>query len=405
MRQVLIHNAEVVLPDGLLFGGVLIRDQGIATVFAEHDKPTGFEESQTIDLEGCYLAPGLIDIHLHGSAGVDVQATDHAGLDALGEFLAASGVTAYVPTFVPTDDSGYRSALETIRSYVQSDSSTRLTISNRPRARIMGVHFEGPFVSRHRCGALKREHFRTYNGESGAIDLFAQGINRPNERSTVTLMTIAPEVDGGVKLIRRLSAEGARAFIGHSQADPEVLKSAFDAGARHITHFPNALDPLHHRKPGAVGWSLLHDEVTLDCIADFQHVDPLMLKLIFKTKGLSRVALISDAIKPTGLGDGDFEVWDELIAVRNGRTSLAGAATETIAGSVITMIAAVRNVVSLGVGVSDAIEMASSIPARIAGIRDRGSIVPGKRADLIALSDDLNPTLTIVGGDLPGKAH
>jgi N-acetylglucosamine-6-phosphate deacetylase len=213
-------------------------------------------------------------------------------------------------------------------------------------------------------------------------------------------MTLAPEIAGGIDLIGDLSRHGVRLFIGHTQADPETLDRAAEAGARHITHFPNALDTLHHRKPGAVGWGLLRDDVTVDCIADFQHAHPLMLELIFRSKSLDNVALISDAILPTGLGDGEFQVWGEQISVRGGRTALAaGPAAGTIAGSVITMNRALKNVISLGVEPDKAIRMAAIVPALAAGVGpDVGSIEAGKRADLVVFDNDFNVRMAIIGG-------
>ena len=386
MVELLLHNARVVLAPAVLHGGLLIRDGRIAQFFANDQTPCGLSSSESIDLNGSYLAPGLIDIHIHGSAGVDVQATDADGLNKLSEFLLAEGVTGYFATLVPTDEREYREALATIASYAVQQESRR-------GARILGIHFEGPFVNEHRCGALRSEHFRTYGGDREAIELFV-GVPMPR------LMTLAPEVQGGLDLIRELTKEGVRVFIGHSQADPETLDLAAQAGGRHITHVPNALDPLHHRKPGAVAWGLVRHDVTLDCIADFQHVHPLMLKLIYESKGADGMSLISDAIKPAGLGDGEFTVWGEQITVRNGRTSLAGPSGQnTIAGSVITLREALRNIVKVGVPIHEAVRMATLIPSRVASIEsEHGSIEAGKLADLIAFDDDLTMRFVTVGG-------
>ncbi|HXG68235.1 MAG TPA: N-acetylglucosamine-6-phosphate deacetylase [Blastocatellia bacterium] len=385
MTQLLLHNARVVLEDRVQPGGVLAREGRIAEVFAGDDGPAGLGANEKIDLGGAYLAPGMIDLHIHGSAGVDVQNTDYAGLAKLSEFLLAEGVTGYFATYVPTDDRGYRAALAEIAAYTEGQDS------QPPRARILGIHFEGPFVNHNRCGALQRQHFRTYDGDPRSVEVFT-GANR--------LMTLAPEIEGGLALTRELTAGGVRVFIGHSQADPETLDRAFAAGARHITHFPNALDPMHHRKPGAVGWSLVRRDVTVDCIADFQHVHPLMLRLIYQTKGADRMALISDAIMAAGLGDGEFEIWGDKIAVRDGITALMeGPAKGTIAGSVIAMRQALANVVSLGVPVEQAARMAALTPAHSAGIAgEYGSIAPGKRADLIAFDEDFSLKLAVVGG-------
>ena len=294
MDLLLLHNARVVLEAGVQRGGVLVRDERVALVFTNEQIPTGFGASYSIDLKGAYLAPGMIDIHIHGSAGIDVQATDAAGLRRLSEFLLAEGVTGYFATFVPTDERGYRESIASIETYVQQQNEARAA-DKSAAARIMGIHFEGPFVSEHRCGALRREHFRSYDGDVRSVDSFMPGSSRLGR-----VMTLAPEIRGGLELTRELTDKGVRVFIGHSQADPTTLDLAFDAGARHITHFPNALDPLHHRKPGAVAWGLLRDDVTLDCIADLHHVDPLMLRLIYQNKRADRMALISDAIMPAG---------------------------------------------------------------------------------------------------------
>jgi N-acetylglucosamine-6-phosphate deacetylase len=263
---------------------------------------------------------------------------------------------------------------------------------------MLGIHFEGPFVSAHRCGALHRAHFRTYDGDARSIELFTGGSSEEEKSRIICLMTLAPEVEGGLELTRALSRRGVRVFIGHSQAEPETLDLAAEAGAHHITHFPNALDPLHHRKPGAVAWGLVRDDVTIDCIADFHHVHPLMLRLMVQSKGADRMALISDAIMPAGLGDGEFSVWGERIHVRDGRTALARH-EDTIAGSVISMRQALKNIVNIGVPLHDAVRMASNIPARAAGIEsDLGSIREGKNADLIAFDDEFNIQSAIIRG-------
>jgi N-acetylglucosamine-6-phosphate deacetylase len=209
-------------------------------------------------------------------------------------------------------------------------------------------------------------------------------------------MTIAPEVDGAIDLIRELTGRGVRCFIGHSTADPGTLDRAADAGARHITHFPNALEPLHHRNPGAVAWGMVRRDITMDCIADLEHIDPLMLRLIYQAKGASGMSLISDAIKPAGLGDGVYEVWGDRIAVTNGRTWLADDQAipldrRTIAGSVVTLDQCVRNMIGLGVPLNEAVQMVTLRPARAAGVdREYGSIEIGKRADLILFEEALS---------------
>jgi N-acetylglucosamine-6-phosphate deacetylase len=393
MSPLLLHNARVILPDCVRHGGVMIRDGRIAQIFAHDQTPTGIGSGESTDLQEAYLAPGLIDIHIHGSAGVDVQDTDSAGLSKLSEFLLSEGVIGYFATFVPTGEPSYRAAVSTVESYIAGQDRTAAG------ARILGIHFEGPFVSHNKCGALQPEHFRTYDLDIRSIDTF---IKPERQLSYSRLMTLAPEVSGGIELIGALGSRGVRVFIGHTQAEPETLDLAFEGGARHITHFPNALDPLHHRKPGAVAWGLLREDVTMDCIADFHHVDPLMLRLIYQSKGADRMALISDAIQPAGLGDGEFTVWGAKIAVRDDITALSeGPSAGALAGSVITLRQALKNMVSLGVPLHEALKMASLIPARAAGVdRERGSIEEGKRADLVIFDEKLDVALSVVSGEL-----
>ena len=397
MSELLLYNASLVLPHGVKDGSVLVRDGRITEVFEAAQTPTGLSARETLDVRGVYLAPGMIDIHIHGAAGVDVQNADGGQLAQLSEFLLTHGVTGYFATFVPTGERSYQAAIAEVEAYVaRQDEATRRG------ARILGIHFEGPFVSRNRCGALQREHFRTYDGDPRSVESFTAGHQAgPNSRGA-RLMTIAPEVSGGLELIGALTARGVRAFIGHTEAEPETLDAGVAAGACHLTHFPNALNPLHHRKPGAVAWGLLRDAVTIDCIADFHHVHPLMLSLMMRAKSTGRVALISDAIQPAGLGDGEFTVWGIRLAVRDGLTALAdGPAAGTIAGSVITMREALKNIASLGVPLHEAVGMAATVPARVAGLGQAyGAIEAGKRADLFAFDGDFDVQFATLNGVL-----
>jgi N-acetylglucosamine-6-phosphate deacetylase len=302
-----------------------------------------------------------------------------AGLGEVSEYLASQGVTSWVPTFVPASDENYASAIAVISEAM-----------NGPGARVLGVHYEGPFVNTAQCGALHTEYFKTY---SSAADLDSL----PLPPTGVRIITIAPEVTGGVELVRELKKRGWVISIGHTRAGLEVLDQACDAGAHHMTHFMNAMAPLHHRNPGPIAWGLSREDVTVDVIADGIHLDPFMLRLLLKMKGVHRISLISDAIAAAGKGDGDYEIWGETISVKNGRTANASG---SIAGSVISMLDAVRLLHSLGVSYVDLARMASSNPARLLGVdHECGSIEVGKRADLIALDQsDLRPRSVLIGG-------
>lgn len=372
MKTLLLKNANVVLPDREVTDSVLIVDGRIAAI----GEPSGAAEQ--IDLAGTTLLPGFIDVHIHGAVGVDVMDATPAGLQSISDYLASQGVTSWLPTFVPASDENYASAVGVISQALGSTG-----------ARIVGVHYEGPFVNSKQCGALHTEYFKNYSRPEDLEFLVVPS-------GSVRMITLAPEVSGGVELVRELKARGWVISIGHTRAELQVLDDACEAGARHMTHFMNAMAPLHHRSPGPIAWGLSRDDVTVDMIADGIHLDPFMLRLLLKVKGTRRIALISDAIAAAGKGDGDYNIWGETISVKNGRTANAAG---SIAGSVISMLDAVRLLHSLGVSYLDLARMASSNPARLLGLDDEcGSIEVGKRADLVALDADNNVKLTLLGG-------
>lgn len=376
-------------------GAVLIESDRIARIL---DSETG--QSPTVDavldLEGRTLYPGFIDVHIHGAVGVDMMEAGEEDLHRVAEFLARNGVTAWLPTLVPAPQEQYEQAVQAIEQAVAQTSVCDDTVGDHrlksvPLARVLGVHYEGPFVNSEQCGALHLEHFRTFKDKA---DLDA--LPRIRHDGAAHMMTVAPEIEGGVELVSELRQRGWIVSIGHTRASVAVLDQALRAGARHMTHFMNAMPPLHHRAPGPVGWGLTHDEVTCDVIADGVHVDAAVLKLILRTKTSERISLISDAIAATGLGDGEYQIWGEKIQVEKGRTrNVRG----HIAGSVITMLDAVRAMLSLGASEVEVALMASTNPAGLLGIDENyGSIEEGKRADLAVLDQDGNVQLTIVGG-------
>jgi N-acetylglucosamine-6-phosphate deacetylase len=397
MADLLIYNGRIALPDCISRGGVFIRDGSIKQVFAAGDEPAGISEAEKLDARDSIIAPGLIDLHIHGSAGVDALEADGEELGRLSEFLLSEGVTGYFATLPPAGEKVTERAVAALERYIPDQD--RAPRTGFRRARLLGIHFEGPFLSASKCGALRAEHFHSYDEKTRSLDMFVGGDKAAGAR----LMTVAPEVEGGLALTRELTGRGVRVFIGHSAADLETLDWAFERGARHITHFPNALDSMHHRKPGAVGWALTHKEVTLDLIADLHHVHPLMMQLIVQSKGADRVALITDAIQPAGLGDGEFEVWGEKILVRDGRTALGrNLPGQTLAGSLITLRRAVKNMVSLGMPLHRSLHMASLVPARVAGLDHiYGSISEDKRADLVLFDDELAVRSVVVSGRRP----
>jgi N-acetylglucosamine-6-phosphate deacetylase len=381
----LLRGARAVLPGGIKdIGGIVIEGGLIERILGPAEAAKTSVE-KILDLNGLTLYPGFIDVHIHGAMGVDTMEATPDLLHRVARFLAQHGITGWLPTLVPAPLKDYENSARAVEELMREQDG------RGAGARVLGLHYEGPFVNSAQCGALRPQHFRAFSSPAD-LDALAT-INGP---AAAHMMTLAPEIDGGLELIGELKRRGWIVSIGHTRAGLEVLDRASEAGARHMTHFMNAMSPLHHRAPGPIGWGLVRDDMTCDFIADGIHLDQLTLQLILRCKTPVRLNLISDAVAPAGLGDGDYHLWGETIRVTNGRTSNEKG---SIAGSVITMHDAVRMMLSLGVTPPDVALMAATNPARLLGLDQfYGSIEEGKSADLVALDGEGKVRLTLVGG-------
>jgi len=401
MTRMLLRGARLILSTGVVEGKSLVVERGLIARIVDEDELRATERA--LDLKGLTLFPGFIDVHIHGAVGVDTMQANAADLDRVSQFLATRGVTGWLPTLVPGPTADYTHAIKAIDRAMKEQESLQQEEAGHPLsagARILGVHYEGPFVNSAQCGALRAPFFRTFSSARDIENL--PTINNNRKQTAKHMITVAPEIAGGVELVRELHRRGWIVSIGHTKASFDVLDKTREIGAHHMTHFMNAMAPLHHRAPGPVAWGLSRDDVTCDLIADGVHLDPQMLRLLLKLKGADCLLLISDAIAAAGMGDGDYEIWGETITVKDGRSSNSRGA---IAGSVITMLDAVRLIRSLGVSVVDVARMAATNAARLLGIdQECGLIEEGKRADLVALDDAGRVSLTIVGGRVAFQA-
>jgi N-acetylglucosamine-6-phosphate deacetylase len=382
-KQLLLEQSNVVLPNGQITNKNILIENGQIIGIGDSLLKINVEQTQIINLNGQKLFAGFIDVHNHGAVGVDVNEAGAEDLREVGKFLASKGVTAWLPTFVPDSDENYRKVIGAIEEVVK-------TQEDLPIAQIVGVHYEGVFANEKMCGALRPEFFKTFSGkELGDLPTLSKGVH---------LTTFAPEVEGGVELTKELRRQNWIPSIGHTRADFATLEKAFEAGAMHVTHLFNAMTGVHHRDIGVAGWALTKDEMFCEIIADGIHVHPKMLKFAFENKPSDKLLLVSDSVAPTGLGDGDFRLWGENISVVNGKTQNERG---NIAGSVITMLDAVKMYLSLGVSESEVSKMASANPAKLLGLeKSRGTIEVGKRADLVALDEQGNVAFSMVGGKI-----
>jgi N-acetylglucosamine-6-phosphate deacetylase len=383
----LLRKARVVQLDKVLETADVLINDGVITAIGQPIQVEQSSVDEVVELEGYTLFPGFLDVHIHGAVGVDTLEATGDDLVTVARFLASQGVTGWLPTFVPAPVAQYSSSIDAISTVIAKQEESPLG------ARVLGVHYEGPFVNTNQCGALHTDYFRTYKGEADLNDLpVLKG------RKAVHMTTVAPEVDGGVELIRELVRRGWIVSLGHTRATVELLDKALEAGARHMTHFMNAMAPFHHRAPGPIAWGLANEQVGFDMIADGIHLDPFMLKLLVKLKGAAGISLISDAIAAAGKGDGEYQIWGETIAVKDGRTSNKHG---SIAGSVISMLDAVKMMRKLKVSDVEIAKMASLNPARLLGLDAQyGSIEVGKAADLVALDSHGAVKLTLINGAL-----
>lgn len=364
---------------------LLIEDGVVREVALRGERPLP-AGTEFIDLAEAVLAPGYIDLHIHGAAGHDVMEADPDALPDMERLLARHGVTSYLPTTVtaPLDDT--LAALERLADAIQAGKR----LSARPgRARPIGIHLEGPFLSHTKRGVHPLESLLP-----PSVEIFERLWQASGGQ--IKMMTIAPELEGAREVIAVAAHRGVCVSLGHSDADLAAARAGIDAGARHATHTFNAMRSLDHRNPGILGCVLSDKRVTADIIADGIHVHPSMIQLFLQAKGSSKAVLITDAISATGMPDGHYRLGRLEVQVHNGRCESNG----VLAGSVLTLDRAVRNLMQFTeCELDEVVRMATANPAKVLGQQKRrGVIAPGADADLVALSSSGDVIRTFIGG-------
>ncbi len=355
-------GVRAALVDGVLVAGdVEIEDGRIAA----HGLPSS---------NGRGLAsPGFIDLQVNGFGGVDFLDTDTAGYARAGKALLETGVTAYLPTLITAPEERLVAALGEI-------------VENGRGPRILGAHVEGPFLSPRRLGT---------HPPSARRDPDLALLERLLAAGPVRLYTLAPELPGALDLVDLLVARGIAVSAGHSDATAEEANAAFDRGVRTVTHLFNAMRPFTHRDPGIAGAALARPDVVIQIIIDGVHLAPDTVRLAWRAAA-GRIALVTDAVAGAGAGgDGSYRLGDTPVEVRDG---VVRRDDGVLAGSVLSMIDAVRNLHALGVPLEDALDAATSVPARVIGA-EAGRIEIGAPADIVVLSEELEIERVLVGGE------
>ncbi len=320
--------------------------------------------------------PGFVDAHINGIAGVDFLSADADGHARAAVALAALGVVAYQPTLVSSPPEAYDEPLAAAAAAMAASDGG---------ARLLGVHLEGPFLSREWPGAHDPAHL---------LEPDPRLAEHLCEAGPVTMVTLAPELDGALELVAQLAGRGVTVSVGHSDADAVTAHAAFDSGARAITHVHNAHRRWRPRDPGPAGVALVRPDVWVQAIVDGVHLAPeSALGAFLAARG--RFCLVTDAVEAAGMPPGSYRLGDRDVQVEDGAVRLPDG---TLAGSVLTMDAAVRNLIASGAALEDAVHAASTAPARLLGRDDLGVLRPGATANIAVLNDRLEVERTVVGG-------
>lgn len=378
MRPVLqIINGTLVTPETILPNHSLLIESG--KIVSISNAPIIERNAPTLDAHGFIVIPGLIDIHTHGGDGADTMDATPEAIYTIARFLARHGVTSYLPTTITAPAESTRKAIANIRNLPQP----------RDGAQHLGIHLEGPYLCHEQRGAQPAAHLRNpdpaeYN------DWLSDGV--------VRLITLAPELDGAEDLIRLAVAKGVQIAMGHTAADETIARSAINLGVRQATHVFSGMPAFHHRLLNVLAVTLTDDRVYAQVIVDGIHVHPDVVRMLVRIKSPHRLILISDSIRAAGLGDGEYNLGDEIVKVQNGITRRAY--DGGLAGSTLTMDAALRNIMRFAnLSLVEALPMATSVPAEAMGWSGRkGTIRIGADADLVFLDDKYNVCLTIIGG-------
>lgn len=332
--------------------------------------------TEVIDGGGLYLAPGFIDLHIHGCAGYDTMDQEPEALEVIAGNVVKTGVTAFLPTTMTMEYSRITKALERIRNFTPASG----------QARILGCNLEGPFLSREFKGAQDGKYI--INPDFTLIEPFTD---------IVRMITIAPENSGSIEFIKACRDRGIVVSIGHSGANYNQAVAAIAAGASHITHTFNAMKSLHHREPGIIAAAMLSD-VTCELIADNIHIHPAVQRVLLKTKGIDGIILITDAMQACLLKDGRYDLGGQQVHVHGSEARLADG---TLAGSVLTLNRAVQNFTrNTGLPLWETIKPATLNPARRLGLTSKGRIAPGQDSDFVLFDEEFNVIMTFVAGRL-----
>jgi N-acetylglucosamine-6-phosphate deacetylase len=375
----LVRGGRIITPDQTIEDGVVVIEDGkIAAIENRWQVAENPPSAHVVDANGLWVTPGLFDVHVHGSAGVDVMDATPDALHRMADYLLDHGVTSFLAT---TMASSFKATMAAIENVVTASQPAM-------GAQALGVHLEGPYLSLSHRGAQPVEFLRPPDPHEYGPWL---------ESGAVRLVAVAPELPGALPFIEHGVNRGLRFSVAHSGASYEQVMKAADIGLSQATHTFNGMLGIHHREPGTVGAVLTDDRIFAEVIADGTHVHPAVIKLLVRAKGPDRTILITDAIRATGLPDGHYTLGGIRVVVKDGipRTETGG-----LAGSTLTLNRAIKNVIQFaGVSINQAVAMATRVPADALGLAgQKGTIQPGADADIVLFDDDFNAVSVLIAG-------
>ncbi|WP_315793009.1 N-acetylglucosamine-6-phosphate deacetylase [Paenibacillus sp. BIC5C1] len=376
----ILHNVQMTLRNRIVPSANVWISEGKIMRVDTGDLPTLEGEYERIDGSGHLLVPGMIDVHIHGANGFDMMDGTEESIQEVSRQCALTGCTSFLATSVSS----------TMEDLLKMIRSVKRVIGQEVGAKIAGIHLEGPYLNPKRKGMQNEKYLRHPNIEEMKIIFQEAG-------SLIKMVTIAPELPGGMDLISFLKEQGVVIAIAHSDATYEEAKQAFASGASHVTHCFNGMRPIHHRDPGLIVAAFEEKHVSLQAIVDNVHLHPAIIRLMHNLKGPEGMVLITDALQAMGMGDGNYLFGGHHVTVSGG---IARLEDDTLASSTVTMNEALRYTVETGIPLIDAVQMASTTPANILGFQQKGEISAGFDADLVLLDDEFKVLWTMVGGQI-----
>lgn len=381
-RSIYITNGTIITPFRILKDRVLLVKDG--KIFSIENKSENVPRNmQIINANGNYIAPGFIDLHVHGGGGADFMDASYDAIKRIADTHCRYGTTSFLATTMTMSRKKILDSLKSVKEAYKIKTGS---------AQILGIHLEGPYINEKMKGAQNKAYIK-----SPSVEEFKEYINASG--NLIKIVSLAPELPGALEFINWLKMQYIIVSAGHTSATYEQMKSGIDTGLKYVTHTFNAMTGLHHREPGVVGAALTSPELIIELIADGIHLHPAVMDLAFRSKEKEKIVLITDAIRATGLPPGKYDLGGQTVIVNKTSARLQD---KTLAGSVLTLDRAVKNMVSkVKVPIADAIQMVTYNPAKCISIEDKkGSIEPGKDADIVILNKKLEIVLTMVMGEV-----